>query len=205
MNFAEATTLAFSVHGAVLLVAATTYFKYANPKELFDKLPEEIRRLRQSIRNRITSEIADQLRPIVRDSTSVRTGLFRPEGDYFEKPADVTEGEGYYQAVHDFVTNSSTALVDYSLVIGTAKAWRDWAHRLSSSILFLVILESFMLASTLLVLVSINETLQVPLWALLVGSVPTAIVMSGVFTCLIYVHRKQGVIVDLKENYDTSS
>lgn len=204
MTIAEATNLAFSVHGAVLLIAAATYFKYANRKELFEKLPQECRRLRQSIRDRITSEIAVQLRPIVRDSARVRTGVLSSEGDYIEMPVDVTEGEGYFQAIHDFVTNSSRALIDYSLILATAKAWRDWAHRLSSSILFLVIMESVILALTLLVLVVINETSPVPLWSLVLGSVPTAMVIGAIFICLIFVHVKQGVIVNLKENYDTN-
>ena len=92
MTIAEATTLAFSAHGAILLVAAATYFKYANRKELFEKLPEECRRLRQAIRDRITSEIAVQLGPIVRDSARVQTSVLNPEGKYIEKSADVALG-----------------------------------------------------------------------------------------------------------------
>ena len=161
--------------------------------------------MRLAIRDRITSEIANQLRSIVRDSASVQTGLFKPKGDYIEKPVDFTEGEKYYQVIHDFVTNSSGVLVDYSLVLATAKAWRDWAHRLSSSVLLLIILESVMLALTFLVLIVLNEACQAPLWSLVLGSAPTAIVIVAILICLICVHVKQGVIVDLKENYDTQS
>ena len=207
MTIAEATNLALVVHGALCLVATTAYIKYGDRKVLFDKLPQESRRLMQAIKDEITTDLWAQLRPIVRDSAKVRTSILKPDGDdYVEELADVTEGEGYYQAIRDFVTNSSGSLVDYSLILKAVKAWRVWAHRLSWFILILVILEVAILGLALLVIVSsINEADSAPMWSLLLGSVPTALVIVGIFICLILVHVKQGTIVDLKLNYDTNS
>lgn len=205
MTIAEATSLALSVHGAVCLVAAAAYYKFGDRKVLFDKLPQDCRRLMRSIKDEITTDLWAQLRPIVRDSIRAQTTTIKTKGDeYIEEPADVTEGEIYYQAIRDFVTNSSGSLVDYSVILKTVKAWRVWAHLLSWLILILVILEVALLAMTLLVLVSINGTEIAPLWSLLLGSVPTVVLIVGVFTCLILVHVKQGTIVDMKINYDTN-
>ena len=205
MTVAEATRWALSVHGTVWVAAAAAYYKYGDRTKLFRELPKEGRRLRQAVLNKIASELAAQLRPVVRDSTSVRSNLLSPGGDYIEGSVDITVGERYYQAIHDFVTNASGALVDYRLVLATVRAWRVWAHRLSWSILILVVLEPAVLLTALVVLVPMNETDQAPLWLLLLGSLPTVAVIVGVFLSLILVHMKQGVIIDLEERYDTNS
>ena len=204
MTVAELANLSLSIHGAIWVAAAVAFYKFGDRKVLFDKVPQECRLLMQAIKDEITTDLRAQLRPIVRDSTRIRTGILRPEGDdYIEEPVDVTEGEGYYQAIRDFVTNSSGALVDFSLLLTTVSSWSKWAHLLSTSILILVILESVVLAVTLIARFSIDNTAMAPSWSLLLNIVPSAIVVIGVFICLVLLHVKQGVIYDLKVNYDT--
>ena len=205
MTVADATRWVLSVHGTVWVAAAAAYYKYGDRTKLFSEFPKEGRRLRQAVRDKIASELAAQLRPVVRDSASVHSTLLSPGGDYIEESVDITVGERYYQAIHDFVTNASGALVDYRLALAAVRVWRVWAHRLSSSILILVVLEPVVLLTALVVLVPMNETDQAPLWLLLLGSLPTGAVIVGVFLSLILVHMKQGVIIDLEERYDTNS
>lgn len=111
MTVAELTNLSLSIHGAIWVAAAVAYYKFGDRKVLFDKVPQECHRLTQALKDEITTDLRAQLRPIVRDSNRIRTGIFKPEGDdYIEEPVDVTEGEGYYQAIRDFVTGLSRFL-----------------------------------------------------------------------------------------------
>ena len=205
MTYAEVTDMVLSTHSAVFLAAFAVYWKYGDKTKLFDKFPQEYRRLQRLVRDQIAGDLADQLRPVVRDSASIRSSILNSVGKYIEEPVDVTKGEIYYQTIRDFVTNTSEALVDYRRVLDIIEAWRVWAHRLSWSILILVILEPVMLISAVLIFYNMEGVEQVPVWLALLGSVPTLSVILGAFISLVFVHVKQGAIFNLKDSYDTNS
>ncbi len=205
MTYAEVTEWVLGTHGAVFLAALTIYLKYGDPTKLFDRFPQEYKKLQQAVRDKIASDLADQLQSVVRDSTGVRSSILDIDGEYIEEPVDVTKGETYYQSIRDFVTNASGALVDYRRVLDVIKAWRSWAHRLSWSILILVILELVMLVFAVLVLYNANESDKIPVWLALLGSVPTVSVIFGAIVCLVIMHVKQDIVFSLKECYETNS
>jgi hypothetical protein len=160
------------------------------------------RSARQAIRDNIATDLSKQLQPVVRDATRARSPVLDAGGGYIEHATDITESEPFYQAIRDYVSLSAGALVDYRSILQTTERWRTWAHRLSQSILALVILEIVIMACAVLVLVIADLTRSAAPWWFLASLVPTAVIVVLLLCCLCIVHVKHGVIVDLRERYD---
>lgn len=202
MTLGEAASLALKVHGAVWLAAAAAYYKYGDKTALFEKALRGNRSLRQAVRDNIATDLSKQLQPVIRDATGVRSPLLDPGGGYFERATDITKSELFYQSIRDYVSSSAGSLLDYRLVLETTDRWRTWAHRLSRSILVLVILETLQIAGALLVSVMTDPNRIATTWWFLASLAPTSVVVGFLFWCLCMVHIKQGAMVDLRERYD---
>ena len=204
MTSSEAAALALKVHGAVWLAAVAAYYKYGDRIDLFDKALRGNRRLREAVRDNVATDLSKQLQPVIRNATSATSPVLDVDGSYIEHAADITESEQFYQAIRDYVSLSAGSLLDYRLVLETADCWRKWAHRLSRSILVLVILETLMIAGALLVSVTVDRSRIAMPW-FLASLALTCIIVVSLLWCLCAVHTKHGMMVDLRERYDPES
>lgn len=206
MNAPEAAGLALKIHGAVWLAAAAAFYKYGDRTELFDKTLRGNQATREAIRDRIAEDMGNQIRPVLRDSTArrVRSPILNPSGTNYEEDAgEITRGEPFRQAIRDFVSADSGSLLDYRSILTNADAWRLWAHRLSRWILVLVISQTVILLLDVLTLIFVDPARIAPPWAIPASLAPTAIIVLPLFFSLCMVHVKHGVIVDIRERYDT--
>src|ERR1051326_2443317 len=112
MTVGEAAGLALKVHGAAWVAAAAAYYKYGDRTELFEKALQGNRTARQAIRDNIATNLSKQLQPVVRDAARVRSPVLDAGGAYIEHATDVTESEPFYQAIRDYVSLSTGALID---------------------------------------------------------------------------------------------
>lgn len=204
MTLSDAAGLALKVHGAVWLAAVAAYYKYGDRTDLFHKALRGNRSLRQVVRDNIATDLSKQLQPVIRNATRTTSPVLDASGTYVEQVADITESEPFYQAIRDFVSASVGSLLDYRLVLETADCWRKWAHRLSRAILALVILETLVIAGALLVSVTANQNEIAVSW-FLASLGPTCTLVVYLFWCLCIVNMKQGMMVDLREQYDPES
>jgi hypothetical protein len=202
MTLGEAAGLALKIHGAVWLAAAAAYYKYGDRTELFEKALQGNRSARQAIRDNIATDLSKHLQPVVRNAARVRSPVLDAGGAYVEHATNITESEPFYQAMRDFVSLSAGALIDYRQLLRYTERWRTWAHRLSQSILVLLVVELLLIAGSVLVLVVADVTQTATWWWLLASLSPTALVVVFLFWCLCAVHLKHGVIVELRERYD---
>ena len=205
MTLDDATSLAFTVHGATWIATAAAYYRYGDRTDLFDKSLRGCRRTRQSIRDALATSLSAHLGPVVKDSARVRSAVLDAAGHFLDQQANLAESEPYYQAIRDFVSRSAGALVDYRLALDTVKLWKTWAHRLSKSILFLLVLETVMLGWTVIAVVSADLSTQASRWTLAVGSAPTTAIILATLCCLVMLNMNHGRLVDLKERYDPDS
>ena len=203
MTLSAAAALALNVHGAVLLVAVAAYYKYGDRTDLFNRALQGNRRLRQAVRDNIAAELSQHLQPVVRDAAHTTSPVLNEAGAYIEYATDITESEAFYQAIRDYVSLSTGSLVDYRLAVQTGDRWRAWAHRLSSSILALLILETLLVTTALVVPLIAEASRIVDPWCFLASLAPTCIVVILLFGCLCAVHIKHGALVDLRERYDS--
>lgn len=201
MTLGESAGLVLKLHGAVWLAGAAAYYRYGDRTDLFDKAMRGNRNARQTIRDDIAGELGKQLSPVIRDATRTKTTILDPSGKYAEQPTDFASSESFYQAVRDFVSSSSGALLDYRQILRASERWSRWAGRLSHCVLGLVILETLMLAAVLVVqLTGWSETTQerLMLWSF----APTATVALMVLVSLTLVHVNQSTISHLRERHD---
>jgi hypothetical protein len=201
MTLGETAGFALKLHGAIWLAGAAAYYKYGDRTDLFEKAARGNRNARQTLRDSIAGELGRQLSPVVRDAARTKTPLLNPNGSYIEQPADVTASEAFYQAIRDFVANSSGALVDYRQILRSTEQWRKWAGRLSHSILALVVLETSMLACVVLLeLIGMTDDTReiIMLWSF----APTFVTALTVLVCLAAVHFNQTTISTLRERHD---
>lgn len=205
MTLADIVTLVLSAHGAILVAASTAYFKIGIRAVFFDNLLSQYRRLRHCVLDTIASDLAIALRPVIRDASRVRSGLFSADETYVELPVDITASESYYQAVSDFVFSDAEAIIHYRQLLEVYRDRKRWAVRLSYCLLALVILELAILLLVILAVTIADVAVVTSLWIVVPGIVPTAIVLVGVITCLIALQTKRGLLIKLEENYDTSS
>ena len=201
MTLGNLAVLALKVHGAVWVAAAAAYYKYGDRTDLFDKALRGNRSLRQSVQDNVAIDLSNQLQPAIREATRATSLVMGADGRYIERVADITESESFYQAVRDYVARSADSLSDYRLVSETVDCWRKWAHRLSLSILVLVIFETLMIAGAVLVSVTVDNSKVTLIWFLL-SLAPTGILVASLFVCLCVVHVKHGKMVDLRERYE---
>ena len=205
MTLSDAAGLALQVHGAVWVAAAAAYYKYGDRTNLFEKTLRGNQDLRRALRDNIATDLSKHLQTVVRDATHARSPVLDAAGSYIEHATDITESEPFYQAIRDYVSISAGSLLDYRLVLKTEPRWRTWAHRLSHAILALLILETLAIAAAVLVPVIAEPSRTVPLFAFLASFTPTCIVIVLLFCCLCIVHVTHGIIVDLREHYDSES
>ena len=205
MTLSDAVGLALKVHGGVWLAAVAAYYKYGDRTDLFDKALRGNRSLGQAVRDNVATDLSKQLQPVIRDATRATSPVLDAAGDYIEHVADITNSEPFYQAIRDYVSLSAGSLLDYRLVLETADRWRTWAHRLSRSILVLVIFEPLVMAGALLVRVTADLGRTATPWWFLASLAPTCILVVSLFLCLCIVHMKHGVMLDLRERYDSET
>lgn len=205
MTLSDALGLALNVHGGVWLAAVAAYYKYGDRTDLFDKALRANRGLVQAVRDNVATDLSKQLQPVIRDATHATSPVLDTAGDYIEHVADIANSEPFYQAIRDYVSLSGGSLLDYRLVLETAVRWRTWAHRLSRSILALVILEPLMMAGALLVRVTADLSRAAPAWWFLASLTPTCILVVSLLWCLCIVHMKHSVMLDLRERYDSET
>ena len=203
MTLSAVAALALKVHGAVLVVAIAAYYKYGDRTSLFSRALQGNRRLRQAVRDNIAAELSRHLQPVIRDAAHTTSPVLNEAGEYIEYATDITESEAFYQAIRDYVSLSASSLLDYRLAIQSGDRWRAWAHRLSSSILTLVILETFLVTAALVAPFVVDASRVVAPWCFLASLVPTCILVIVLFGCLCTVHIKHGTLVDLRERYDS--
>lgn len=202
MTWGVAAAWALKAHGAILLAAIAAYYKYGDRTDLFEKSLSGNRSAKQAIRDNVATELGKQLQPAVRDATRVRSPVLDAGGGYIEHATDITESEPFYQALRDYVATSAGALVDYRRMVESTEAWLRWAHRLSRSILVLLIIELVSMAGAGLVLVLADVTRTISRMWFVTSFVPTAINIVALCCCLCALHVKHGIIVDLRAKYD---
>lgn len=81
MTLGEIAGLGLKVHGAVFLAAAAAYYKFGDRTDLVEKSHKSNRTAKKIMRDRIASDLLEQLRPVVRTAINVRSPLFNADGD----------------------------------------------------------------------------------------------------------------------------
>lgn len=205
MTVGDAATLLLTAHGSVWIPAAAAYYKYGDRTEFFDKTLRGTQSTRETIRDRIAENLGNQLRPVIREAitTPVRAPNLNAAGtQYDEDLPEVTLGEPFRQAIRDFVSVDAGTLVDYRQIIRAIERWSKWAHRLSSCVLFLLVLATLIVFGAFLTPFFLNPASIAPWWILPVFLAPTIIIVVCVFVSLCQVHFRHGSIIDVRQRYD---
>src|SRR6266852_9727879 len=148
MTHSELVNLILGCHTSIFVAASAAYYKYGDRTELFNRSLQGTDSAFGRIRQRITVELADALKPIFENPGSVPTPIFAPSGEsYIERAVNPVGSELYKEAIRDFLENSGDAIADYRSLLLARRGWCFWARFLSWSLLGLLVLEILLLAS----------------------------------------------------------
>lgn len=138
--------LVFGAHGTILAAAAYAFLNFSTYSNKFRNWQNDVEEALKNLKRTLPVSLSKILKPILERSGTTTKNILDSYGNYCETEVEPTEGEGYLNALSNFVDDNANEMARYRSLLLTYRAYSFWATYLTWTILILGVLETTILA-----------------------------------------------------------
>jgi hypothetical protein len=136
----------FGAHSTILASAVYAFLNFSTYSNKFRNWQNDIGEALDNLKRTLPTSLSKVLNPIIQRSGTTTKNILDSSGNYCEVDVDPTDGEGYLNALSNFINENANEMARYRTLLLTYRAYSFWATYLSWTIMILGALEITLLA-----------------------------------------------------------